>query len=143
MKSSPRRPEASRNDRIPTGETMTSTEIAALKGGEGGEGGGQGGIGGCAGGDGGDGGEGGEGGNCGGSGGCGGAGGNEGGGASWLIVTPVSAQLKIKPPSELQDANQVARPCGGADESRESMPPLWMQRLDPSRFLTAVVFGAT
>ena len=68
MMSSPRRPEICRKDRIPTGETMTSTEIVALKGGEGGEGGGQGGIGGCVGGDGGDGGKGGEGGNCGGSG---------------------------------------------------------------------------
>jgi len=74
MKSSSIRPVTCRMDRIPTGETMTSTEIVALKGSKGGEGGGQGGIGGCVGGDGGDGGEGGEGGNCGGSSGCGGDG---------------------------------------------------------------------
>eukprot|EP00964_Phaeocystis_antarctica_P099241 scaffold65099_cov67-Phaeocystis_antarctica.AAC.5 len=74
MKSSSIRPVTCRMDRIPTGETMTLTEIVALKGSKGGEGGGQGGIGGCVGGDGGDGGEGGEGGNCGGSSGCGGDG---------------------------------------------------------------------
>eukprot|EP00964_Phaeocystis_antarctica_P055729 scaffold32801_cov66-Phaeocystis_antarctica.AAC.3 len=78
---------------------MRSLELNAYRepacsGGEGGEGGGEGG-------------EGGEGGNGGGEGG-------EGGGASWWMVTSVSVH-------PLQDARHVARPCGGEDESSESM----------------------
>ena len=53
-----------------------------------------------------------------------------------LMVALVSTQ------SELHFALHVVRPCGGEDESSESMRALYLQFSSPSRSLAAVVLGA-